>query len=125
MYENKKIFACRDKILNNHSLTQVKREILLQQPAYFDLMKVADGSLETLRNVHNSLMNFVINANTMATIGGINVHIPNLSAFTAAGSTSAANATVVEKINTNIVSNKTLKLLFFTFISPLINFKSE
>lgn len=67
-YENKKIFACRDKILNDHSLTKVKREILLQQPAYFDLMKVADRSLETLRNVHNSLMNFVINADTAAAL---------------------------------------------------------
>ena len=42
---------------------------------------------------------FVINASTIATIGGINVNTPYLSALTWAISTSSANAITVDIIN--------------------------
>ena len=65
---------------------------------------------------------FVINANIIATNGGISVNTPNLSEFTTAGSTSAANATVDDnKTNINVDINSTkFLLLFFIIIPPKI-----
>ena len=71
--------------------------------------------------INNDITTFlVINANIIATNGGISVNTPNLSEFTTAGSTSAANTTVDDnKISINVDMNNTkLLVLFFIIIPP-------
>ena len=70
--------------------------------------------------INNEMTTFlVINANTIATIGGINVNSPNLSALLTAGSTPAAKTNVVDNINSIIVKPKILLKFLFIHCSSL------
>ena len=98
-------------------LTKTKNE-LNNADNIFTPFKLSKNPPDITPRTKDNITFLVAKAKIIATTGGSNVNIPNLSAFTTALSTSAAKTDTLDIIIKNIVIKINFAFLFFIFISP-------
>lgn len=71
----KKIFISRDKLLADERVNTSQKTVLQKQAEFIDLETVADGAVEVIQRIHEQLLNFMVDGETIdAAVTLLNAH---------------------------------------------------